>query len=1307
VQKKTLSNLPGPRLICGKTSLPPVIDGRLSDDCWKECVEAGNFLLMGGRGLAREQTKCRLAYDDKYLYISFLCLERVLDPVLNLMDMFKAQVKIRDSSKIFRDDCVEFFLSPGEGGADYYHIAANSLGTIYDCRGMGNPSTWSAAGIKAQGALSKGQWTAEIAVPFTEIGAPAPRPGDIWRMNLCRTEQPAKEYSSWSPVSAKGFHSPEHFGYIQFADKAPAISGPDLAACKDGQYKLSVNARNTHSQPKSAALNVVVTCGEEKINYADEQKIPASAQSDLNLNFTINSNNRCLKLEALNDATYVARTGDIQIKPGAEYQFSAMVKTIGYKFQSPAYGLFNILPRDAAGVNVNKGGYTVIASVQGYKEGWQRVSGTWKAPENAASAQFWIIAWKGHGSGKFLIDDVRLVEKSTGENIIPNPDFPKGSEFFKWPTLSKTVSASDSYGAGCYEISYFYQISMGSDLVYQSPQFTDKLEANIADIRSSFLSFVASPSMQVFNVKDVYIAEGSAERLLLALKSPFYDKLDKVNFQLEMPRYCQLVDDFADRDYISPLACREELVDRDGVPYRRYTMVFGRDAVTRADCYNHEILPIPFVIKLTGALAETSRNNIYYRAWIDEKMAETRPNILKVVNLPPLADKSPKRLPVFVWGPSEPIYRHGSPAREELISTWGQSGFNYVNTFPRLNKDFLAHGIRPFDLLPTITLGWHFPSAKAYLEKHPEHCEKDAQGNKLNAISLAHLLEENCTYRDTIKEVITRCVSAYPYQLNWDYEFGVARDNSLGFSDANIKAFRKRAGIPDSATLTPANILKDYRSQWIDFRCWQNGEFAKLYRRYIKEANPNCLFSIYSGYQSPSTAEQYGVDWRYMGTAADLVMCGYGRGPYKETAQAIGGRYFNGGELIWGGYYDQDPLENTVFQRLTDCGSVMAYIAWITDGRFSTAYSRAAAVSADFEDFFLNLKREDNLVNGVDGSSRADIAVLTYQGERLLFLFNSSPAEKKMEFINCSLPGGIIGIDYDTKNIIKNPSKISTSIQPWRVKVIYLKKPGSSNVSSVSNPSAQIDSSLKPVFRWKDAQGGANKYCLQYGEDKDFHSAVKIENISANYYQAAKEINPTGSCYWRVKAVDAISGREGAWSDTQRLVPSAKPSANTGRSAGMRMDSIDSLGYWTNGWLSTSFASTEKDYQVKREGRYSIKLSNPGFDTGIPAVSSMSNIGRNAPSGSRLPRVKAGEKYSFTAWIKTDGAGIGGKIGIRLLNDKGVQVGITESNIQAGVDWKEVTVTSVIPKDAVNIGLTIATSGGGTAWFDDFKLVKM
>ena len=1290
--------LPGPRLVCNRAVTPPVIDGKLDDACWEEAIVAGNYLLSGGRGLANQRTQSRVAYDGKYIYFACLCKERCLDPALNQLDKFKATIRTRDSLQLFGDDCVELFIAPGEDPAGYYHIGVNSLGVVYDSKGMSQPKSWDAE-IQARGKLGHEHWTLEIAVPLASLSAQLPVAGHVWRLNLCRTERPQEElYSSWAPVSTKGFHSPECFGYLVFGSLGPWLSGPEIRPLKMGRNTLAATVGNPCSRPLDISLRLVATYDrEETIVYEVTESLLPGAKKDVPLSYRVQPDNRCMKLDALTTRTEAANTGRLPIKPNTEYLFSAMVKVEDYRFGHKPYCFFYIQPYSADGERLSKG-YMPLATVAGEADEWHRVTGAWRPPRRTATAVPWIVAWKGHGSGTVWMDDISLTEKGTAEDIIPNGTFPKGSESVKWPVMTRGLSFDDSYGAGAGTLACYCQLVCRDAVLYQSPSFVRKIDKAPDVIISQLVHLCTSgEGIQAFRLENLHVAEGTAERIVLLLESPVRTRIDKAYVDIETPDFCELVNAFERRKCISPIQCTEKKTTRDGRPRRTYTLVFGQDAVADADRYLHEILPVPLLLRVVGAPASDSQSNVYYRAKLDETRGEPREHRMALTPLPPLCGVKPHKLPLVIWGPRRP-YLYQLSAREQglLVSKWGKAGYNYTTASACETQRFLEHGLRPFTLLPTITI-WHFPGhmKTEYLEKYPEHYSRDPRGRKNSYVCLAHLIEPGCGFRDKIREVIGRYVRAFPHHVNWDYEFAVCEKASCGFSERNIELFRKRAKIPTDVELTPSAVLGKYRKQWIDFRCWENGELARVYRECIKEANPNCLFSFYSGYQSPHTAERYGVDWRYVGKYVDLCMCGYSRGRFQQTRDAIGGRYLNGGELIWGGYYDLDGLECTIFRRLTDCGSFMTFLDWIYDGRLFVAVSRAASVASDFEEFFLLFNRHDSLVTTMQGEPRADVAVLTHEGERLIFIFNGTPSEKQATFRNVSVPAGMIAIDHDTKEFIREPGAIETTVAPRRVKVIFLKKAAAEAKLSACVKLEAAGPSSRPIFRWQDEDGGSHKYTVQCTKDERFRAPVTFGGIPRSCYRPEEPISLGDRYCWRVRAIDVASGEAGPWSKPAKVKP--KPVEPEGRIL-PNNDSIESLGCWVRAW-SGVFATLESDYEVTRSGTYSLKIA------GLYKTShgKWTNWGR--PYGTRLPRVKQGEDCGFSAWVKTEGEELDASLSIGFLNEKGKRL---RSSLTAKVtgtrDWKKLTATGKPPKGAVNLYLSLNARGAGAAWFDEFEL---
>jgi hypothetical protein len=62
------------------------------------------------------------------------------------------------------------------------------------------------------------RWTCEMRIPLKALGESKPQPGDQWRINLYRCDRANKAFMAWNPTAQGGFHVPEKFGVLQFAD---------------------------------------------------------------------------------------------------------------------------------------------------------------------------------------------------------------------------------------------------------------------------------------------------------------------------------------------------------------------------------------------------------------------------------------------------------------------------------------------------------------------------------------------------------------------------------------------------------------------------------------------------------------------------------------------------------------------------------------------------------------------------------------------------------------------------------------------------------------------------------------------------------------------------------------------------------------------------------------------------------------------------------------------------------------------------------------------------------------------------------
>jgi hypothetical protein len=213
---------------------PPVVDGALTDACWKAVAPLGPFILLGGNTGAVEQTDVRIGYDTTNLYVGITCWESQMD---RLVAEYEGHPNNRDDA-IFMDDSVELFVQPDS--RPYWHLAVNVLGAVYDARVEGrdayrtefNPE-WRVKTVR-----QSNRWMVEAAIPFHSLSPVAPAAGTNWGFNVCRNERPRRETSSWAPLTRAGFHTPGRFGRLAFAQDVEAralpLNLPGLIGCWSG-----------------------------------------------------------------------------------------------------------------------------------------------------------------------------------------------------------------------------------------------------------------------------------------------------------------------------------------------------------------------------------------------------------------------------------------------------------------------------------------------------------------------------------------------------------------------------------------------------------------------------------------------------------------------------------------------------------------------------------------------------------------------------------------------------------------------------------------------------------------------------------------------------------------------------------------------------------------------------------------------------------------------------------------------------------------------------------------------------------------
>ncbi|MCD6289319.1 MAG: carbohydrate-binding family 9-like protein [Anaerolineae bacterium] len=215
-----------PNYICHRTNGPITIDGRPNEPAWEK-AQAVSLVRNQDGGPAQFSTSVRLLWDDRYLYVSFVCE----DP-----DIW-GTMRERDSH-LWEEEVVEVFLDGNQNGKLYFEFEVSPLNVqldlmvvkrpgepsqpffAWDCRGW-ETAVWVDGDVNERTSRDH-EWSVEMAIPLDEIYTTPrhPQPGDTWRLGLYRIERPqgtSPHLYAWSPTRDVTFHVPERFGFLTFS----------------------------------------------------------------------------------------------------------------------------------------------------------------------------------------------------------------------------------------------------------------------------------------------------------------------------------------------------------------------------------------------------------------------------------------------------------------------------------------------------------------------------------------------------------------------------------------------------------------------------------------------------------------------------------------------------------------------------------------------------------------------------------------------------------------------------------------------------------------------------------------------------------------------------------------------------------------------------------------------------------------------------------------------------------------------------------------------------------------------------------
>ena len=341
--------------ICPRLKEAPVIDGRLDDTAWRGALVLDGFEELGSGSHAKNQTRVRLGFGDKALFVAFECLEPNIEGLRHL--------DREHDGAVWDDDCVELMIDPEpwEPGTQY-HLIANALGQQYDGNERGQK--WDPdGGWRSVTAEHADKWAVEIEVPFKALGVKAPSRGHVWRMNFMRENYASPENSTWGQNPTKNLDNPMAMRFVVFESRNLVANGDSEA---QGRGTADIAGWRPALQ-KGAEGDVVL-----------EQE----------------AGNHIARLRKRSREGHVLLGQSLKLQPNTDYLMTTRVQ---YEMDGPAWIFAWPGPPPQ-----------VVKKLEGKSKGWENVELRFNSGQKESTAVSGHLGY-GRGVGTLFFDDVQVV----------------------------------------------------------------------------------------------------------------------------------------------------------------------------------------------------------------------------------------------------------------------------------------------------------------------------------------------------------------------------------------------------------------------------------------------------------------------------------------------------------------------------------------------------------------------------------------------------------------------------------------------------------------------------------------------------------------------------------------------------------------------------------------------------------------------------------------------------------------------------------------------------------------------------------
>lgn len=196
----------GPVATCGFAARRPVLDGVLSDRCWRDADE---LLLAASPERSKDEARqalVKICGDSEYLYIA-----ASLPRATGARSDGPVQGERRHDDDLADFDRVLFSFDVDRDYVTSFNFAIDQRGcTAESCW---QDATWNPRWFVAV-AGDKSHWRFEAAIPLDELTPAVPRAGSAWALGITRII-PTVGFESWTRPASADPH-PETFGILRF-----------------------------------------------------------------------------------------------------------------------------------------------------------------------------------------------------------------------------------------------------------------------------------------------------------------------------------------------------------------------------------------------------------------------------------------------------------------------------------------------------------------------------------------------------------------------------------------------------------------------------------------------------------------------------------------------------------------------------------------------------------------------------------------------------------------------------------------------------------------------------------------------------------------------------------------------------------------------------------------------------------------------------------------------------------------------------------------------------------------------------------